>query len=962
MAKTMFGDDVVSEPQTTMFGDAVITEQPLLESNFNQVESEDRAGKVWDMGAELGVPLSDIQEHYNDFILWDTPADPKSISDDALNYNFIPSIEFAEKTQPQLRAMTKEELRNFRKRPLLPKNALPIEKFDRMLHVIGDPALRIFYKLGKGMLLNSPDAAFALIKKMAPEDMQEVLDGMTLDDAVDWAMDYNPGAVADFMSEAAEFIGGISTVGKLLPKPGPGVVSKVISGAAQFGGAKGAEEFAKLTAELVDPDTSYGYQGAKGVAIDTGIGAGFSVLASAARPLKAAIANTAFGRAIEEGTHKAAIALTRKFPLVMDAIRKDPQAHFTKQVLRVVKKQTGMSTKDMTITQKAAIKHVAREGERRFLIAYNNYLKNVPPDVVKAVKKLGPTPVEVPIEGPAAPSATKMPAKVAKKPGVQLAVSEGAKTELAVVNKFLAEHDASKGVVPAQGPFLPTRDEEFAKRVNVGKESGRKSALFPDDLEHAEDAIRIGEKLGYKPDDIAAYLQKNYIDQPPIAKKPEAPKPKPEPVIDQKAKIQKIKDKAIKDIGKAKQPRRLIEKEKTKELGKRAVRSASAAANAAGEQRLNAALGQLKGPLTDYKHPDFTPLKETMSQKDIDTLHDDIWVNPHSPDHFNTLSTSKAWSKVTEGFVPTRGEILLLEKQWGKAIARALLKKRPFGDRAWDTAADISNFMRTMIAGGDVSVAGRQLRVLGQAYPIEWGGAVKKGLGAYRSDKLAVLMRKEYEASEFHKEAKRYVQFFDPAGTVTTAPSERPEWYMSQYPEQIPILGHLIRMGNRNYVETMNMMTQDVWDKLRAQDLRNGIEPTDEQLNLRGKWLMSMTGRPEIGGVVGRRIAPIASGFFFAPRFAVSRFTAPTYLRHLANGDPVAREIGRKTAIAFASFIGTNLAILALIKLASGDDAEIELNPLSPDWGKAKTGSTRHDLWAGHQQDARFMVKMALGE
>ncbi len=439
--------------------------------------------------------------------------------------------------------------------------------------------------------------------------------------------------------------------------------------------------------------------------------------------------------------------------------------------------------------------------------------------------------------------------------------------------------------------------------------------------------------------------------------------PTPEQIAKtQRAKVKTLTDKALTELGKAERPREIIEALKTKELGKRAARSAQAAEIAEGEGRLSAALGQLKGPLAEYKNPDFTPLKDTMSKADIDALHDDVWVRPHNPDHFSRLNTAKAWSKVVEGFVPTRGEILLLEKQWGKEFARGLLKKRPLGDRAWDTAADISNFMRTMIAGGDVSVAGRQLRVLGQRYPKEFGEAVKAGLKAYVSEGLAKIMRQDYESSEFHKEAKKYVQFFDPAGTETTPPSERPEWYVSRFPERVPILGHLIRMGNRNYVETMNMFMQSIWDKLRAQDVVNGVEPTKAELALRGKWLMSMSGRPEIGGVVGRRIAPIASGFFFAPRFAVSRFTSPIYLRHLASSDPVAREVGRNTAKAFASFIGTNIAILSLIKLVFGDRATVELDPRSPDWGKAKIGNTRIDLWSGHQQAARFLVQMTLGQ
>ncbi len=439
--------------------------------------------------------------------------------------------------------------------------------------------------------------------------------------------------------------------------------------------------------------------------------------------------------------------------------------------------------------------------------------------------------------------------------------------------------------------------------------------------------------------------------------------PTPEQIAEKaRAKVKTLTDKAIGELGKAERPREIIEALKTKELGKRAARSAQAAEVAEGEGRLSAALGQLKGQLTEYKNPDFTPLKDTMSKADIDALHDDVWKRPHNPDHFSRLNTAKAWSKVVEGFVPTRGEILLLEKQWGKEFAKGLLKKRPFGDRAWDTAADISNFMRTMLAGGDMSVAGRQLRVLGQRYPKEFGEAFKEGVKAYASEDLSKIVRQGYESSEFHKEAKKYLQFFDPAGTVSTPPAERPEWYMSQYPEQVPILGHLIRMGNRNYVETMNVMMQSIWDKLRAQDVLNGFKPSKADLRLRGKWLMSMSGRPEIGGVVGRRIAPIATGFFFAPRFAVSRFSSPTYLRMLASGDPVAREVGRNTAKAFASFIGTNIAVLALLKLAFGDKVTVELDPRSPDWGKGRIGNLRIDLWAGYQQAARFLVQMTLGQ
>ena len=113
-----------------------------------------------------------------------------------------------------------------------------------------------------------------------------------------------------------------------------------------------------------------------------------------------------------------------------------------------------------------------------------------------------------------------------ERPGAQpeAKAAEGEKAvrdEWNVVNRYLVEHDASKGQVPARKPYLPTRDEAFAEAIEKGEitrftaihTSGRDSNILPGQMEHATDAIRIGEKLGYRADDIAAYLQRNYIDQ-----------------------------------------------------------------------------------------------------------------------------------------------------------------------------------------------------------------------------------------------------------------------------------------------------------------------------------------------------------------------------------------------------------------------------------------------------------------
>ena len=91
------------------------------------------------------------------------------------------------------------------------------------------------------------------------------------------------------------------------------------------------------------------------------------------------------------------------------------------------------------------------------------------------------------------------------------------------------------------------------------------------------------------------------------------PEPTPEQIVaQQKIKVTKLTKKALTQLGEAERPREIIEALKTKELGKRAAKSAMAAEIAEGEGRLSAALGQLKGKLTEYKNPHFTPLKDTM--------------------------------------------------------------------------------------------------------------------------------------------------------------------------------------------------------------------------------------------------------------------------------------------------------------------------------------------------------------
>jgi hypothetical protein len=65
-------------------------------------------------------------------------------------------------------------------------------------------------------------------------------------------------------------------------------------------------------------------------------------------------------------------------------------------------------------------------------------------------------------------------------------------------------------------------------------------------------------------------------------------------------------------------------------------------------------------------------------------------------------------------------------------------------------------------------------------------------------------------------------------------------------------------------------------------------------------------------------------------------------------------------AQSLAAWITANITTLALLK-ASGT-AEVELDPRSSDFGKARIGNTRFDLHAGYQPIVRYIAQFATGE
>lgn len=374
----------------------------------------------------------------------------------------VPEIERGPAFEVALERTTPQKIGDFfigkpEDRPFLPSGAGRIEKINHAIRSVTAMPLRAFIKYSKGLLLGTPELAFAAIKKITPDDLwEEGVKDMTLDEAMDWAMGWNPSGFSKTVSGLTEFVGAITTVrGVLGPIPKSATtVDKALRLGETFALAKMGRELSRFGAELIDPETDYQYEGAAGILTDFGIGAGFSLLGTASKPVLRAIAKTPAAKAISDAGHRVVIELTKRFPVLADTVRKDPSAYFTKQILRSAKR-SGIDIKKLSIEQKIVLKHVAREAERKFVQASRNFTP--PPDIVKRrprliTGKVEPTAI-APITPPAAPPVTKVPAK----PAIILPKAPEAKPEVPVkIGKPIPAVEPVVKPIPAIKVIKPT--------------------------------------------------------------------------------------------------------------------------------------------------------------------------------------------------------------------------------------------------------------------------------------------------------------------------------------------------------------------------------------------------------------------------------------------------------------------------------------------------------------------------
>jgi hypothetical protein len=264
---------------------------------------------------------------------------------------------------------------------------------------------------------------------------------------------------------------------------------------------------------------------------------------------------------------------------------------------------------------------------------------------------------------------------------------------------------------------------------------------------------------------------------------------------------------------------------------------------------------------------------------------------------------------------------------------------------AGKVANRIASELRTLQATADLSATLRQGLIPSVRHPVIAARAFEGQVRAFFSEHSADQIDNAIRQSPMQLLRDRAKLALTDTGNQLT---HREEYFASHLAERIPVYGALVRGSDRAMSTDLNLIRTAVFDWF-ANKYPNA---TDAELAAWADWVNVTTGRGSMGRLAAAGNA--LSTVFFAPRFAVSRFQAPTMLFKYWKEPRVRKEIAKD----YAAFLGVGMTALALAALAG---ATVGLDPRNSDFGKIRIGDTRIDIWGGMLQPFRLLARLVLG-
>ena len=360
------------------------------------------------------------------------------------------------------------------------------------------------------------------------------------------------------------------------------------------------------------------------------------------------------------------------------------------------------------------------------------------------------------------------------------------------------------------------------------------------------------------------------------------------------------------------------------------------------------------------------PLRPQFTQEDVNTLL--RVIEEHPPLELLTFTRQRLQQSVLDlldtGRIPTRGEAAALEDVFGEGFAAALqtnlspsLREKAFDllgvPRSIVTSADVSAPLRqgllTAFKAVGPRVPGLGVKVLPAPNPTFWR-AWKPMLRAFKSEEFA-------DAELLRLGTRPGVGIAEKAGLsrtrfgATAQLEDREEQFRSAIAETIPLLGRLVRASNRAYSTFLNRLRADMFDDYAAELKRVG-QGTDANFEALATAMNTLTGRGKVPGP--RALEQLMNAAFFSPKFVFARLRTPVDLARAPAA--VRRQMAADVVGTFAA-VSSGLALLKLSGLA-----DVQLDPRSSDFGKARFGNIRIDPWGGFQPIARYLAQIVTGE
>jgi hypothetical protein len=256
------------------------------------------------------------------------------------------------------------------------------------------------------------------------------------------------------------------------------------------------------------------------------------------------------------------------------------------------------------------------------------------------------------------------------------------------------------------------------------------------------------------------------------------------------------------------------------------------------------------------------------------------------------------------------------------------------------------NTLRTLKATADMSAVFRQGFPLIATRPAAALDAFKKAFGATFSEFKAEQVMTAIEQADHHYIRQRAKLFL---ANVNGHITEGEENFLSNLIERTPGLKETIapvtKASERHAVTFLNLMRVSAFDEFLAKH----PNATREELAAWAHFVNVMSGRGR--GIKDKEFAGLAGAAIFAPRFAASRIQGP-FMAFQYWKLPRVRAAIAKDYAATLALGGTALGLMA----AAG--AEVDMDPKSSDWGKARFGNTSIDVWGGFQQPMRILARV----